>query len=174
MHAGGPRPRGSARLDRITYPHRTKISGCGCNSRRSAEQDDLHLDGSRSSNSGSPARSFRDEDLLVELRGFEPLASCMPYKSLSSRDEAGCGSTRSFNRCTSPVVARDRRSLAPRLAPRHLRCTVPRNDRLASAVDQPGPDCPIPRTTSICTRSSAAFRSRRSVVRSGRSSSSAS
>src|ERR1035441_10690083 len=33
----------------------------------------------------------------VELRGFEPLTSCMPYKSLLFRNVAGCGSTSSFN-----------------------------------------------------------------------------
>jgi hypothetical protein len=54
---------------------------------------------------------------IVELRGFEPLTFCMPYKSLSSRNVAGCGSTSSINRRTSPAVAWYRRSLAPRLAP---------------------------------------------------------
>jgi hypothetical protein len=37
--------------------------------------------------------------------------------SLLFRDVAGCSSTRSFNRCTSPAAARYCRSLAPRLAP---------------------------------------------------------
>jgi hypothetical protein len=41
----------------------------------------------------------------VELRGFEPLTFCMPYKSLPSRNVAGCGSTSSFNRRTSLVMA---------------------------------------------------------------------
>src|ERR1700685_4640690 len=36
----------------------------------------------------------------VELRGFEPLTSYMPYKYLPPRDMAGYGSTRRFNRCT--------------------------------------------------------------------------
>ena len=37
---------------------------------------------------------------VVELRGFEPLTSCMPYKFRLRHNMAGCGSTRSFNRCT--------------------------------------------------------------------------
>jgi len=45
------------------------------------------------------------EDLRVELRGFEPLTFCMPYKSLLFRNVAGCGFTRSFNRCTLLAVA---------------------------------------------------------------------
>jgi hypothetical protein len=53
----------------------------------------------------------------VELRGFEPLTFCMPYKSLSFRNVAGCGSTSSFDRCTLPAVAQHRRSFAPRFAP---------------------------------------------------------
>ncbi len=54
----------------------------------------------------------------VELRGFEPLTSCMPDKSLPSRNVAACGSTSGFNRWTSPVITPHRRLLAPRLAPR--------------------------------------------------------
>jgi len=42
---------------------------------------------------------------IVELRGFEPLTFCMPHKSLLFRNVAGCGPTRSFNRCTLPAVA---------------------------------------------------------------------
>jgi hypothetical protein len=49
----------------------------------------------------------------VELRGFEPLTSCMPYKPEPWLDVAGSGSTSSFNRCMSLDVARHRRSLAP-------------------------------------------------------------
>jgi hypothetical protein len=41
----------------------------------------------------------------VELRGYEPLTSCMPYKYLPPRDMAGYGSTRRFNRCTLLTVA---------------------------------------------------------------------
>jgi hypothetical protein len=53
----------------------------------------------------------------VELRGFEPLTFCMPYKSLSFRNVAGCGLASSFNRCTLPAVARNGGSLAPVLLP---------------------------------------------------------
>jgi hypothetical protein len=53
----------------------------------------------------------------VELRRFEPLTSCMPYKIKLWLDVAECGSTSSFNRCMSLDVAPYRRSLAPRLAP---------------------------------------------------------
>jgi SRSO17 transposase len=35
---------------------------------------------------------------MVELKGFEPLTSCMPYKSLLFRNVAGRGPTSSFNR----------------------------------------------------------------------------
>ena len=52
-----------------------------------------------------------------ELGEFEPLTFCMPYKSLSFRNVAGCGSTSSFTRCTLPAVAWYRRSFAPRFAP---------------------------------------------------------
>jgi hypothetical protein len=45
------------------------------------------------------------ERKIVKLRGFEPLTFCMPYISLLFRNVAGCGSTRSFNRCTSPAGA---------------------------------------------------------------------
>jgi len=41
----------------------------------------------------------------VELRGFEPLASCMPYKPEPWLDVATSGSTSSFNRCVSLDVA---------------------------------------------------------------------
>jgi hypothetical protein len=61
---------------------------------------------------------------MVELRGLEPLASCMPYNSSQWPDVAGSGSTSSFSRSMSPVMARDRRSLAPRLAPHWLFVTV--------------------------------------------------
>src|ERR1035441_445471 len=62
----------------------------------------------------------------VELRGFEPLTSCMPYKFSQSPDVAACRSTSSFNRPTSLMVALDRSSLAPRLAPLpDFLCTVP-------------------------------------------------
>jgi hypothetical protein len=37
--------------------------------------------------------------------GFEPLTSCMPYKFRLRLDVAGCGSTSSFDRWTSPGVA---------------------------------------------------------------------
>jgi hypothetical protein len=57
------------------------------------------------------------EDLCLELRGFEPLTFCMPYKSLSFRNVAGCGSTSSFTRWTLPTVACYCRSLAPVLLP---------------------------------------------------------
>jgi len=53
----------------------------------------------------------------VELRGFEPLTFCMPYKSLSFRNVAGCGPASSFNRCTLPAAAWYRHSFAPRFAP---------------------------------------------------------
>ena len=53
----------------------------------------------------------------VELRGFEPLTSCMRYKPELWLDVAGGGSTSSVNRCMSLDVARYRCSLAPRLAP---------------------------------------------------------
>jgi len=54
---------------------------------------------------------------MVELRGFEPLTFCMPYKSFLFRNVARCGPTSSFNRCTLPAVAWYRRSFAPRFAP---------------------------------------------------------
>jgi hypothetical protein len=57
------------------------------------------------------------EDLCVELRGFELLTFCMPYKTLSFRNVAGCGSTSSFNRWKLLAIARHRRSLAPLLLP---------------------------------------------------------
>jgi len=41
----------------------------------------------------------------VELRGFEPLTFCMPYKNLPYRNVAGYGPTSSFNRWTSPGIA---------------------------------------------------------------------
>ena len=41
----------------------------------------------------------------VELRGFEPLTSCMPYKPEPWLDVAECGSTSSFNRYMSLDVA---------------------------------------------------------------------
>src|ERR1700674_2044352 len=44
----------------------------------------------------------------------------MPYKSLSSRNIAGCGSASSVSGCTSPGVACYRRSLAPRFGPHRL------------------------------------------------------
>ena len=53
----------------------------------------------------------------VELRGFEPLTFCMPYKSLPYRDGAECGSTSNFGRPMWLTVARDRHLLAPRFAP---------------------------------------------------------
>ena len=62
--------------------------------------------------------SRTDTRKSVELRGFEPLTSCMPYKALPYRNVAGCGSTSNVNRWTSPGVAWYRCSLAPRLAPR--------------------------------------------------------
>jgi hypothetical protein len=42
---------------------------------------------------------------MVELRGFEPLTFCMPYKSLLFRNVAGCGPASRFNRRTSPGMA---------------------------------------------------------------------
>jgi hypothetical protein len=59
--------------------------------------------------------------LVPDLRGpvWSPdstLTSCMPYKSEPWLDVAGSGSTSRFNRCMSLDVARNRRSLAPRLA----------------------------------------------------------
>jgi hypothetical protein len=54
---------------------------------------------------------------MVELRGFEPLTFCMPYKTLLFRNVARCGSTSSFTRCTLLAVAWYRRSFAPRFAP---------------------------------------------------------
>jgi hypothetical protein len=60
----------------------------------------------------------------VELRGLEPLASCMPYKSSQLLDVAESGPTSSFSRSTSPVMAHYRCSLAPRLAPHRLLVTV--------------------------------------------------
>jgi len=42
---------------------------------------------------------------VVELRGFEPLTSCMPYKFRLRHNMAGCGSTSSFNRPMSLAVA---------------------------------------------------------------------
>jgi len=53
----------------------------------------------------------------VELRGFEPLTFCMPYKSLSFRNVARCGPTSSFNRWKSLAMARYRRLLASLLLP---------------------------------------------------------
>jgi hypothetical protein len=43
---------------------------------------------------------------MVELRGFEPLTFCMPYKSLSFRNVARSGPTSSFNRWKSLAIAR--------------------------------------------------------------------
>jgi hypothetical protein len=59
----------------------------------------------------------------VELWGFEPQTSCMPYKSGQSPDVAGSGPASSLSRSTSPVIARYCRSLAPRLAPPWLLVT---------------------------------------------------
>jgi len=53
----------------------------------------------------------------VELRGFEPLTSCMPYKFRLRQNMAICGSTRSFDRLILLPMAGYRRSLAPHLAP---------------------------------------------------------
>jgi hypothetical protein len=53
----------------------------------------------------------------VELRGFEPLTFCMPYKFLSFRNAAACGSNCKFDRLTSPVKAEYCSSLAPVLLP---------------------------------------------------------
>jgi hypothetical protein len=60
----------------------------------------------------------RVHEKCVELRGFEPLTSCMPYKYIQSVDVARRRSTSSFNRSMSLTIALHRRSLAPRLAPR--------------------------------------------------------
>jgi hypothetical protein len=73
--------------------------------------------------------NFKDHNMPltcgnVELRGFEPRTSCMPYKSSQWHDMAGCGSTSSFNRSTSPAIAHYCLSLAPRLAPQRLLATV--------------------------------------------------
>jgi hypothetical protein len=82
----------------------------------------LHPRGSGAGKSGTVVTwlslfSRTDTRKIVELRGFEPLTSCMPYKIISFRNVAGCGPTGSFNRWTSPGIARYRCSLAPRLAP---------------------------------------------------------
>ena len=53
----------------------------------------------------------------MELRGFEPLTFCMPYKFLSFRNVAACGSSCKFVRLTSPVKAEYCSSLAPVLLP---------------------------------------------------------
>jgi hypothetical protein len=53
----------------------------------------------------------------VELRGFEPLTSCMPYKALPCRDVAACSFTRSFGGWVPLYEALYRHPLAPRLAP---------------------------------------------------------
>jgi hypothetical protein len=39
----------------------------------------------------TPARSFRDEDLSMELRGFEPLTPSMPWSFALLADVSGCG-----------------------------------------------------------------------------------
>jgi hypothetical protein len=61
----------------------------------------LHARDQRSSS----ISKYSSELLKRGANGFEPLTFCMPYKSLLFRNVAGCGSTRSFNRCTLPAVA---------------------------------------------------------------------
>src|SRR5713226_5757288 len=79
----------------------------------------------------------------------------MPYKSSQWHNMAGGGSTSSFRRSTSPVIAHHCRSLAPRLAPHRLLVTVSRiphgtawrthAQRILTVVGDTGAESQVPR-----------------------------
>jgi hypothetical protein len=82
----------------------------------------LHSDGLRRGNPASLSLDClfileRVDEKYVELRGFEPLTSCMPYKFRLRLNVAARGSASYFNRLVSLGMAPNCSSLAPRFAP---------------------------------------------------------